>query len=436
MRKRYVISSSVIAALVIAGSLALRPSAAQDATPGPGQATLNAAVDWLFTATAQAESFGTLALTAESALQKTATAASPVPTVMGTGTATATPIEVATLTDQARILTSTVASGETATAFFATVPDWAVDVATEMVQVDGGTFQMGTTPQEITAAVNQCVNEQGGNCLVEFGADSLPQHSVTVSAFEIERTEVTYQQYLVFLNALGRDSHLRSCDGQLCIVTSAEDENSNVSGGDASGPYRVFEVIQNFPVTGVTWYGAETYCRAIGRRLPTEAEWERAARGFRNFIYPWGDEWDASLAKTSISPDEIPGAMPVGSFFGGASSYGVLDMAGNVAEWVSDWYDPNYYSMPGASGLDPKGPPPSDQVFQKVVRGGSWDAKPFFARSVHRQSTVPLTTGAWLGFRCAADYTPPPMTPTFTPTAAAVQATPTIRMTSTPTVRP
>jgi eukaryotic-like serine/threonine-protein kinase len=183
---------------------------------------------------------------------------------------------------------------------------------------------------------------------------------------------------------MGAGSHLAGCDGQPCAVTRNEDENSNIVFNGFS--YLVADVVMGHPAVNVTWYGADAYCRAMGRRLPTEAEWERAARGTENRIYPWGDVWDSTLAKTSISPDEGIGAMPVGSFPAGASMDGALDMAGNVAEWVSDWYDPVYYQNAGANSLDPTGPIAGTD---KVVRGGSWDAKPFFARSVHRQFANP-----------------------------------------------
>jgi formylglycine-generating enzyme required for sulfatase activity len=154
----------------------------------------------------------------------------------------------------------------------------------------------------------------------------------------------------------------------------------------------------------VTWYGAQSYCEAIGRRLPTEAEWERAARGPQNFLYPWGNLFTTDNAKTSRPrPDDpsLAGAVAVGSYPTGASLYGMLDMAGNVAEWVSDWYSPTYYTQltqTGAPVLNPQGPPAGTS---KVVRGGSWDTPPFFARSVHRQESEPQNQTLWLGFRCA-----------------------------------
>jgi iron(II)-dependent oxidoreductase len=187
--------------------------------------------------------------------------------------------------------------------------------------------------------------------------------------------------------------------------------------------YEITAPIGNQPVTGVTWYGAQAYCEAIGRRLPTEAEWEFAARGVTGYIYPWGNQWDAAFAKTSIPVTGEVGALPVGSYRSGASMFGLMDMAGNVAEWVQDWYDPSYYQQLGASGENPTG---AAAGVEKVIRGGSWDAKPFFARSVHRQSREPHTSGAWLGFRCAADKTDQiVLTISPAPTRTPVLATPT-----------
>ena len=437
MQKRNIIYSLALAALLLIGLAVISPLAAQD-DPIPDMETVQAGAEQLFTATAQASAYSTFALTVEAEFHRlqTATALVPSPTAATrTPVPTATPVTVATLTNEAHLLTSTVALVETATELFGAVPFWAEEVGSELVRVDGGTFEMGTTPQEVTAAVNQCVNVEGGNCELAFGADSIPQHSVTISAFQIERTEVTYRQYLIFLAALGAGSHLSGCDAPPCVITRSENENSNIVFSGSN--YVVAGVIEDFPVANVTWYGAEAYCRAIGRRLPTEAEWERAARGSDDFIYPWGNEWNPALAKTSISPDETIGALAVGSFPAGSSVYGALDMAGNVAEWVSDWYDPAFYSLPLASGLNPIGPAVATE---KVVRGGSWDAKPFFARSVHRQSANPFAGYSWVGFRCATDadgfaptptarFTETPITllPTSSPTqsSAPVRATPT-----------
>jgi sulfatase modifying factor 1 len=398
MRKSIVFFSLSLFGLLLAASLVFSPALAQ--SDGiPEQQTVEAAVQGLFTATAQAEAYSTLGLTVEVAFQAAQTATAEA----GTGD-TASPTETPpglnemTMTDAARILTATQVGATTATAVLDMIPLTLRDALTELVFINAGQpFEMGTTPQEVQAAVDQCVNIEGGNCILAFGEDSFPPHSVTVSPFQIERTEVTYAQYLAFLNLLGAGSHLTGCDGQMCAVTQAEDENSSIAFDGFN--YNIVAVIENLPVTGVTWHGAKAYCEAVGRRLPTEAEWEFAARGYTGFIYPWGNNWDPALAKTSVPPGQ-PGALPVGSFIGGASPWGILDMAGNVAEWVNDWYLPEYYQTEGASGLNPTGPAAGTE---RVIRGGSWDAKPFFARTVHRQSAPPTTTGSWLGFRCAAD---------------------------------
>ncbi|MAS34733.1 MAG: hypothetical protein CL610_12050 [Anaerolineaceae bacterium] len=278
------------------------------------------------------------------------------------------------------------------------VPDPLVGLTSPLISIPGGTFTMGTSPAEVLAAVTACQDE-GGNCDISFGEDSAPQHSVTLDAFQIEETEVTYEQYLAFLNWLGPRSHLNGCDGFPCLITLNETDVSNVTFDSAN--YRVPPQINAFPVANVSWYGARSYCEAIGRRLPTEAEWERAARGSDGRVYPWGNDRTLTNANTSSRTDiplEQRGAEAVGNY--PASPSGIYDMAGNVAEWVSDWYSPTYYSQAEASGLNPQGPPVGTQ---KVLRGGSWDARIFFARSVHRQSLEPDQARIWAGFRCAAD---------------------------------
>lgn len=401
----------MISALILCtiAALPLMTLSAQDDEPIPDMQTVEAAVQNLFTATAQAEAYSTLALTVQAEFSRLQTATAQGVESIGTPT----PADTAAPTTEA-MLTATDAAARELTATARAQPGALESIGSILMPVTGGPFQMGTTPGEVAFAVDECVVDQGGNCQLSFGEDSAPVHTVIISPFQIELTEVTYQQYVEFLNWLGEGEHTRGCNDTVCVLTQGQNQSSNIV--LENGLYGVAPILLNYPVTGVTWNGADAYCRAIGRRLPTEAEWELAARGTDGRIYPWGNDWIETLAKTSI-PEGSPGALPVGSFPAGSSAFGAVDMAGNVAEWVSDWYSPSYYSSPAASGIDPVGPTAGDQ---KVVRGGSWDSKPFFARSVHRQSANPGEGGAWLGFRCAADMTsdvPLASTPTYTPTA-------------------
>ena len=272
---------------------------------------------------------------------------------------------------------------------------------TPLLPIEGGTFEMGTTVNEVRVAVELCLAD-GGECQLSYGEDSSPPHSVTLDPFQMEETEVSYEQYLTFLNSpeMGPGSHRNGCDGFPCLATQNETDASNVSFDGAN--YRVAPFLNQHPVAGVTWYGARSYCRAIGRRLPTEAEWERAARGGDGRIYPWGNDRNTDLSKSSrpVVEANLRGAVPVGSYPFGASPYGILDMAGNVEEWVNDWYDPRYYGLPEAGGLNPQGPPSGTQ---KVLRGGSWATMPFFTRTVHRRSLEPDRQSISAGFRCVAE---------------------------------
>jgi formylglycine-generating enzyme required for sulfatase activity len=271
-------------------------------------------------------------------------------------------------------------------------------IVSDLLVVTGGIFNMGTTTTEVANAVYECVNIDQGACAASYAEDSYPQHSVTVDNFRMEVTEVTNEQYIAFLNWMGPNSHRNGCFGQECINTTGEDENSSVTFDQVN--YKVSPIVNLLPITSVTWYGARAYCEAIGRRLPTEAEWERAARGQNNYVYPWGNERDLTFALTNRPTGSI-GAREVGTYPQGASQYGILDMAGNVAEWVWDYYSAIYYQQAEATGLNPTGPASGTD---RVIRGGSWDNPPFFARSVHRMNARPEETSLAVGFRCADDF--------------------------------
>jgi sulfatase modifying factor 1 len=231
----------------------------------------------------------------------------------------------------------------------------------------------------------------------EDDPDEKPFHDVNMYEFRIEKYEVTNAQY------------------QACVavgVCPAPAKNSSFTRGSYFGNPE----FANYPVTNVTWYGAEAYCKWNGRRLPNEGEWERAAKGVENWRYTWSNsigmhfEWNAIFHGSPISfceascplqnywgdvNDGFPDTAPVGQFseFDSSSGFEVIDMSGNVAEWTNNWYDPNAYT----DGNDIYGP--GDSTGAKVVRGGSWADEP--RRNSYRESQAPDYSSDRIGFRCA-----------------------------------
>ena len=270
---------------------------------------------------------------------------------------------------------------------------------TELIAINGGTFKMGTTAKESAQAVDDCINRDKGLCQIGDTSDSQPEHDVTLNTYQLEKYDVTYEQFLAFLNSLSQP-YKTACGGQPCIaIQDAQNKASPIKFDGVS--YQVTAVFLKNPVTFVTWYGANSYCKAIHRRLPTEAEWERGARYTDKRLYPWGSSWDANNANTSRPTPGKGFTVPVGTYSTGASPEGLYEMVGNASQWVADWYDANYYkSTDQTHWLNPKGPPTGTQ---KVYRGGEWDETPFFARAVNRQSAPPDTARSGTGFRCAAD---------------------------------
>jgi sulfatase modifying factor 1 len=200
-----------------------------------------------------------------------------------------------------------------------------------------------------------------------------PQHIVTLNAFWIDETEVT-------------QAHYETC----------------VAAGVCDVPPMDDYALPGKPVA-VTWSAAQAYCHWVGGRLPTEAEWEKAARGSDARTYPWGEEQpDCSRANHKSLEGPCSGEpVDAGAYPAGASPYGVLDLSGNVAEWVNDWYDPGYYAV--SPQQNPQGP---DSGQERVARGGSWDDTVSAIRAAYRVAYAPDDVA--IGFRCvvpAAAYT-------------------------------
>jgi serine/threonine-protein kinase len=236
---------------------------------------------------------------------------------------------------------------------------------------------------------------QMGDHFDEGGEDERPVHTVYLDAFYIDKYEVTNELYARFLNEIGsvkdEEGHLLiDIDSEYCLIEFA------------GGRYRPKPGYEKHPVVEVSWWGAVAYAKWAGKRLPTEAEWEKAARGgLVGKRYPWGDEISHDMANywDPGGRDRWEMTSPVGSF--PPNGYGLYDMAGNVWEWCADWYDENYYSR--SPRRNPKGPESGEF---RVVRGGSWGNGPNNLRVAIRISYVPSYTTDHVGFRCVQDVTP------------------------------
>lgn len=214
-----------------------------------------------------------------------------------------------------------------------------------------------------------------------------PEHPVFLNAYRIAMYEVTNEQYRAFFMDGGyRKEELWTSDGWRFVQ---ENEVGYPSGWTVRG----FEDLRK-PVIGVSWYEANAFANWLGMRLPTEAEWEKAAKGTDGRLYPWGNEFD----NTKVFYKAITRPLEVGSFPTGASPYGILDMAGNIWEWVADWYDRNYYNK--SPTIMPKGP---NSGKSKVVRGGGWGCNRRQMQCAYRRHEKPTWRRLDIGFRVAQD---------------------------------
>jgi sulfatase modifying factor 1 len=235
-----------------------------------------------------------------------------------------------------------------------------------LVLIPAGPFPMGVPP-----------GDRDG------GRDEYPRHEVFIDAFYMDKYEITNGRYLAFVKATDHR-----------VPQNPRNATRNLWEGVA-----IPESLADRPVVNVDWSDAEAYCKWAGRRLPTEAEWEKAAKGNNDWRFPWGNVEPTpkhlNYNQRWIGEKTL---MPVGSYEAGRSPYGVYDMAGNVWEWVNDWYDARYYEKSAAK--NPKGP---ETGKGKVLRSSGWQVETPLVRIFTRVESDATVRNESTGFRCAAD---------------------------------
>ena len=273
--------------------------------------------------------------------------------------------------------------------------------ATEVLVPAGPFIQGSLSPLQMQVIVG---NVEG---------DEKPVRSSYLDAYYIDRYEVTNDQFEVFVEATDYVT-----DAETITKGRRWGADGWVSTEDLTWREPMFlgdeiDGRGDHPVVQVSWNDAVAYCAWAGKRLPTDAEWEKAARGQRGFDFPWGHEFDGSMVnfcdtncsdlpqhKDDSADDGYTRTAPVGSYPGGMSPYGAYDMAGNVWEWVQDAYDPYYYHY--APEFNPAGPILSD-VTHRIVRGGSFTSEVGYVRTTSKSYDPPATAYFGVGFRCARD---------------------------------
>ncbi|MHB8882082.1 MAG: formylglycine-generating enzyme family protein [Thermodesulfovibrionales bacterium] len=259
--------------------------------------------------------------------------------------------------------------------------------AEDMVLVPAGDFFMGSQGEK-------------------YSDDEQPRHKVYVSAFYIDRYEVSNAEFASFLNSVSSKTTLDVIKQWIVVRDDIEDPQREkwfpAEITRQGGRYAALSAFENSPVLTVSWYGADEYCRWRGGRLPTEAEWEKAARGgLDGYEFQWGNQMPTSYSGVIFGRKWLDNSLPAPT--GGVSDnpvngYRISGMTGSAAEWCSDWFSPRYYRESPAR--DPKGPVSGQK---KVIRGGSWATTAMGLRVALRGTERPGSNSNSAGLRCVRD---------------------------------
>ena len=250
----------------------------------------------------------------------------------------------------------------------------------QMVKIPKGRFLMGTVRKD----------DDPFGLETQYDDTEFPQRRISLDAFSVDRDEVSMGEHLAFLrrHELPVPLKLRHLIWHLIDVHVLPDY-----------------VMARWPALYVSWEEADQFCRAHGKRLLTEAEWEKAARGTDGRVFPWGaDPPTADVAVFGLyHVHQIPLVAAVDSFDEGQSPYGLRHMAGNVREWVHDWFGPDSYPL-----MSERNPQGAESGRYKSVRGGSWRSRPQLLRTATRNGATPATRSPNIGFRCARTFSANP----------------------------
>jgi iron(II)-dependent oxidoreductase len=264
-----------------------------------------------------------------------------------------------------------------------------------MMYVYAGEFTMGIPQERLDELLKLKEERSGEYWSVGLFSSAVPDHIVYLDAYWIDKYEVTNAQFAAFLNAEGNQVF----DDKYWYDAKTNEYRVTWTGSSWSAD----EEYANHPVTSVGWHAARSYCEWVGGRLPTEAEWEKAARGTDGRDYVWGNEPPPDGKNANMYTEWPRSTAPVGSFPQDTSPFGVMDMTGNVGEWVNDWFYGDYYKESPA-----KNPPGYQQEYSrysvKVIRGGEYLS--FFEVNglvYQRFANYPKMTVCSWGFRCAMD---------------------------------